>query len=197
MLPRFYSPTSGKILLDNIDIEELKLKNLRENISLVSQDVVLFNDTVAANIAYGTLQSASTEAIEAAAVAAHAMEFINNMPDGMETLIGEDGARLSGGQRQRISIARALLKDSPILILDEATSALDSESEKHVQTALETLMAGRTAIIIAHRLSTVERADRIIVLQEGRIAETGTHQELLDQGGIYHNLHQLQMMPTW
>jgi len=197
MLPRFYSPTSGKILLDNIDIEELKLKNLRSNISLVSQDVVLFNDTVAANIAYGTLQSARTEAIEAAAVAAHAMEFINNMPDGMETLIGEDGARLSGGQRQRISIARALLKDSSILILDEATSSLDSESEKHVQTALETLMAGRTAIIIAHRLSTVERADRIIVLQEGRIAETGTHQELLDQGGIYHNLHQLQMMPTW
>ena len=175
-----------------IDIAELKLASLRSNIALVSQDVVLFNDTVAANIAYGRLSGTGDADIIAAAEAAHAMQFIGEMPQGLETLIGENGMRLSGGQRQRLAIARAFLKNAPVLILDEATSALDSESERHVQEALETLMRNRTTLVIAHRLSTIERADRIVVLDAGRVAEAGKHAELLAAQGIYARLHRLQ-----
>ncbi|MGB5260601.1 MAG: lipid A export permease/ATP-binding protein MsbA [Gammaproteobacteria bacterium] len=192
LLPRFYKPSSGHILLDGMELGDICLRDLRENISLVSQNIVLFNDTVAANIAYGALHDASRQDIVAAADAAHAMEFIRDMPDGLETLIGENGARLSGGQRQRLAIARALLKNAPILILDEATSALDSESEQHVQKAIETLKTGRTSIIIAHRLSTIEHADRIVVMHDGHIIESGSHRELLDQGGAYWRLHNTQ-----
>ncbi|MDP2751750.1 MAG: lipid A export permease/ATP-binding protein MsbA [Rhodocyclaceae bacterium] len=192
LIPRFYAPTRGSIRVDGIDITDLTLASLRANIAAVSQDVVLFNDTVAANIAYGTLANTSPETIEAAARAAHAHEFIAAMPEGYNTLIGENGVQLSGGQRQRLAIARALLKDAPILILDEATSALDTESERHVQAALETLMKGRTTIVIAHRLSTIESADRIVVLKQGRIAEQGTHAELLAKEGTYAHLYRLQ-----
>lgn len=192
LVPRFYHPDSGTITIDGHDIETLSLVGLRRNIALVSQEVALFNDTVAANIAYGQATDASRQAIERAAAAAHALEFIRAMPQGFDTLIGENGVRLSGGQRQRLAIARTILKDAPILILDEATSALDSESEKHVQDALEHLMQGRTTIVIAHRLSTIENADRIVVLDQGEIAEIGTHAELLAKGGIYANLHGIQ-----
>ena len=192
LVPRFYQPTSGRVLLDGTDLQELDLRGLRENISLVSQDIVLFNDTISANIAYGTMRDASVADIRKAAEAAHAMEFIDEMPNGLQTLIGEDGARLSGGQRQRLAIARALLKNAPILIMDEATSALDSESERHVHSAVETLKSGRTSIIIAHRLSTIEHADRIVVLENGRIIESGSHRELLDRGGAYQQLHNSQ-----
>ena len=160
--------------------------------ALVSQDVVLFNDTVAANIAYGPLARASREAIVRAAEAAHAMEFIRNMPQGLDTLVGENGIKLSGGQRQRLAIARALLKDAPILILDEATSALDSESERLVQAALENLMKNRTTIVVAHRLSTIERADRIVVMQMGRVIEMGSHHSLIAKNGAYAQLHRAQ-----
>ena len=192
LLPRFYAPSGGRILVDGHDIRSISLEALRANIALVSQDVVLFNDTVAANIAYGLRTGAAEADIIAAAEAAHAMEFIREMPAGLATLVGENGVRLSGGQRQRLAIARAILKDAPILILDEATSALDSQSERHVQAALETLMQNRTTIVIAHRLSTIEKANRIIVLDKGRIVETGSHTELLTHNGIYANLYRIQ-----
>ena len=192
LVPRFYTPTGGRITLDGHDINDLTLASLRANIALVSQEVVLFNDTLAANIAYGQMREVPEGEIVAAAQAAHAMEFINEWPEGMSTLVGERGVKLSGGQRQRIAIARAILKDAPILILDEATSALDSESERHVQAALETLMRGRTTLVIAHRLSTIEKADRIVVLQKGGIVEIGTHRELLAREGVYAQLHRTQ-----
>jgi len=192
LLPRFYHPQSGRISLDGHDLETLRLESLRRQISLVSQSVVLFNDTVAANIAYGRAEQVSREDIERAAQAAHAMEFIRALPQGLDTEIGENGAKLSGGQRQRLAIARAILKDAPVLLLDEATSALDTESERAVQAALEALMRGRTTIVIAHRLSTIEKADRIVVLAEGRVVEAGTHQQLLARGGMYAGLHRLQ-----
>jgi subfamily B ATP-binding cassette protein MsbA len=192
LVPRFYQPTGGRILLDGQDIAGLKLAALRANIALVSQDVVLFNDTVAANIAYGAMNQSSRADIIAAAEAAHAMEFIQQMPNGLDTMVGENGVKLSGGQRQRLAIARALLKNAPVLILDEATSALDTESERHVQAALEVLMRGRTTIVIAHRLSTIENAHRIVVLDGGRIAESGAHAELLARGGKYAQLYRNQ-----
>jgi subfamily B ATP-binding cassette protein MsbA len=192
LVPRFYHPDCGYIAIDGHDVEALSLASLRRNIALVSQEVALFNDTVAANIAYGQSAGAGSQAIERAAEAAHALEFIRAMPQGFDTLIGENGVRLSGGQRQRLAIARTVLKDAPILILDEATSALDSESEKHVQAALEELMRGRTTIVIAHRLSTIENADRIVVLDRGGIAEIGTHAELLAKRGIYAKLYGIQ-----
>jgi len=196
LVPRFYTPTGGRILLDGHDISDLKLAALRANIALVSQDVVLFNDTVAANIAYGVMNKLSREEIIAAAEAAHAMEFIKQMPNGLDTMVGENGVKLSGGQRQRLAIARALLKNAPVLILDEATSALDTESERHVQAALEVLMRGRTTLVIAHRLSTIEKAHRIVVLDGGRIAETGTHAELLAREGKYAQLYRNQFLAT-
>jgi len=192
LLPRFYAPDSGQILLDGVDIATLRLASLRANIALVSQDIVLFNDTVAANIAYGRLAGTSRTDVAQAAEAAHAMQFIREMTEGLDTVIGENGVRLSGGQRQRLAIARAFLKNSPVLILDEATSALDSESERHIQEALETLMKGRATLVIAHRLSTIERADRIVVLDAGGVSETGRHAELLAASGIYAKLYRLQ-----
>jgi subfamily B ATP-binding cassette protein MsbA len=184
------------VTVDGHDLEALTLESLRRQISLVSQNVVLFNDTIANNIAYGRAESVGREAIAAAARAAHATEFIESLPQGLDTEIGENGARLSGGQRQRVAIARAILKDAPILLLDEATSALDTESERVVQAALESLMRGRTTIVIAHRLSTIEKADRIVVMSQGRIVEVGTHRELLDRAGVYAGLHRLQFAAT-
>ena len=192
LVPRFYTATGGAIRLDGYNLTELTLASLRANIALVSQEVVLFNDTISANIAYGQMRVVSEAEVIAAATAAHAMEFIREWPEGLDTLVGERGVKLSGGQRQRIAIARAILKDAPVLILDEATSALDSESERHVQAALETLMRGRTTLVIAHRLSTIEKADRIVVLQKGEIAEMGTHAELLAKNGVYAQLHRVQ-----
>jgi subfamily B ATP-binding cassette protein MsbA len=196
MVPRFYHPTRGRVMLDGHDVATLTLASLRANIALVSQDVVLFNDTVAANIAYGMMNGATEREVVSAAEAAHAMDFIREMPQGLATLVGENGVKLSGGQRQRLAIARALLKNAPVLVLDEATSALDTESERHVQAALEALMRGRTTIVIAHRLSTVEKANRIVALDRGRIAETGTHRDLLARGGIYDKLYRIQFAPT-
>ncbi len=193
LLPRFYLADSGRILIDGVDIRHYRLAALRRQIALVSQDVVLFNDTVARNIAYGMLEDTSRERIVAAAEAAHAMEFIERLPQGLDTLVGEDGALLSGGQRQRLAIARALLKDAPILILDEATSALDAESELMIRQATARLMEGRTTLVIAHRLATVERADQVIVLDHGRIVESGSHDQLLQkEQGLYRYLHRLQ-----
>jgi ATP-binding cassette, subfamily B, bacterial MsbA len=192
MLPRFYHATGGEIRVDGLPLEKITLESLRDNIALVSQEVVLFNDTIAANIAYGSRRDSSVESIRAAAIAAHALEFIEKLPDGFDTLVGEHGVKLSGGQRQRLAIARAILKNSPILILDEATSALDTESERHVQAALDELMRGRTTLVIAHRLSTIERADRILVLSQGKVIESGSHAELLAKEGAYSRLHSLQ-----
>jgi subfamily B ATP-binding cassette protein MsbA len=192
LVPRFYELSDGQIRIDGQDIHDVTLASLRANIALVSQEVVLFNDTIAANIAYGQMREVPESEIVAAATAAHAMEFIEDMPQGLNTLVGEKGVRLSGGQRQRIAIARAILKNAPILILDEATSALDSESERHVQAALEILMRGRTTLVIAHRLSTIEKADRIVVLSKGQVVEAGTHAELLAKEGAYAQLHRTQ-----
>ena len=192
LLNRFYNPQQGEILLDGHNISEYRLDDLRNQIATVSQDVVLFNDTVAHNIRFGSLDTISEEKIIQAAQAAHAMEFIDNLSAGIHTPIGDQGSLLSGGQRQRISIARAILKNAPILILDEATSALDSESEKAVQEALRQLSMNRTSIIIAHRLATVERADRIFVLDDGALVDSGTHNELLGKGGLYADLYALQ-----
>ena len=192
LLPQFYLPSSGAIYYDDNEICELNLESLRKNISYVSQDVVLFNDTVRNNIAYGELSDKSDDVISAAADAACALEFINEMPEGMSTFIGEDGTRLSGGQRQRLAIARALLKDARLLILDEATSSLDSHSERHIQLALENVRKGRTCLIIAHRLSTIENADRIVVLDKGRVVEQGKHKDLLALNNYYYMLYQSQ-----
>ena len=192
LLPRLYELQSGEIRLDGIPIHDLRLADLRANIAYVGQDIVLFNDTVAANIAYGAGFQASEAELLQAAEHAHALEFIRELPEGLQTLIGENGARLSGGQRQRLAIARALLKNAPILILDEATSALDTQSERKVQQALETLRRGRTAFVIAHRLSTIESADRIVVLDRGRLVEIGTHGELLARNGLYAGLYRMQ-----
>jgi len=189
LLARFLNPEQGRISIDGVALDQYRLLALRRQLALVSQQIVLFNDSVARNIAYGDLRRHSQPAIESAARAAHAWEFIETLPQGLETPIGERGAALSGGQRQRLAIARALLKDAPILILDEATSALDNASERLVQQALRTAMSGRTTIVIAHRLSTVEQADRIVVMDEGRIVEQGSHQALLARGGIYAQLY--------
>ena len=190
LLPRFYEPQQGFILLDGIDIRALELKNLRSQFSLVSQDIILFNDSIFNNIAYGALRHASEAEVIAAAKAAHAWEFIQQLPQGLQNEIGDRGVRLSGGQRQRIAIARAILKNAPILLLDEATSALDTESEQHVQAALDALMQNRTSIVIAHRLSTIENADRILVMEQGKIVEFGSHHDLLKQNGYYSKLYQ-------
>lgn len=189
LLARFYPLQRGAILLDDVPIQDYRLDNLRRQLAMVSQDPVLFNDTVYNNVAYGDLASASREAVEAACESAHAMEFIRQLPDGLDTRLGDDGGGLSGGQRQRLAIARAILKDAPLLILDEATSALDNESEHRIQRALETIMHNRTTIVIAHRLSTVEHADRIVVMDGGRIVAEGSHQALLEEGGLYAQLY--------
>jgi len=193
LLPRFYTDYAGSITLDGHELADYALDNLRSHISLVSQNVVLFNDTVAGNIAYGALAGAPREAIVEAAREAHALEFIERLPEGLDTLVGENGTLLSGGQRQRLAIARALLKDAPVLILDEATSALDSESERVIQDALAEVMKHRTTLVIAHRLSTIENADQVIVLDHGRVVEQGTHADLLALDGVYARLHRTQL----
>ena len=191
LIPRFFEPTKGRITLDRIDIKDVRIKSLRNLMGIVTQETILFNDTISGNIAYGQKEVKSSK-IHAAAEAANAKEFIDALPQGFNTVIGEKGVRLSGGQRQRLAIARALLKDPPILILDEATSSLDTESEKYVQEAIDNLMKDRTVLVIAHRLSTIVNADRIIVLENGKIIESGTHTELLDKKGIYKNLYDIQ-----
>ncbi len=192
LLPRFGDGWTGQILLDGTPLEQYRLSNLREQIALVNQQVVLFNGTIAQNIAYGAMADCSEAQIEAAAEAAHVMEFVSRLPLGLNTEVGESGLLLSGGQRQRIAIARAILKDAPILILDEATSALDTESERHIQDALDQVIKGRTTLVIAHRLSTVEKADMILVLDQGRIVEQGSHAELIERDGAYAQLHRMQ-----
>ncbi len=192
LIPRFYHHDQGQILLDDLDVEKYRLRNLRQHIALVTQHVTLFNDTVANNIAYGDLAGAPVEDVRKAAEAAYAAEFIEKMPKGYDTLVGENGVLLSGGQRQRLAIARALLKNAPLLILDEATSALDTESERHIQGALDEVMKGRTTLVIAHRLTTIEKADLILVMDQGVIVERGSHAELLAQNGYYARLHAKQ-----
>jgi len=192
LIPRFYDCIEGQILLDDVPISAYSLADLRNQIALVSQQVVLFNATVAENIAYGSLGSVDRNKIIEAAENAHVMEFVSELPEGIDTEVGDEGSQLSGGQRQRIAIARALLKDAPLLIMDEATSALDSESEQHIQNALAALMKGRTTIVIAHRLSTVENADLILVMDSGRIIESGTHRDLLELNQQYAKLHRMQ-----
>ena len=192
LLSGLYKQFSGTIHLDDISIQDYQLKDLRRQFALVSQNVTLFHDTIANNIAYGRFGKVTEKEIIAAAKAAHAMEFIERLPKGLHSLVGENGVLLSGGQRQRIAIARAILKDAPILILDEATSSLDTESERHIQAALEELIKNRTTLVIAHRLSTVEHADHIIVLNEGKIIEMGNHKELLSQAGHYAKLYNMQ-----
>ena len=191
LIPRFFEPTEGSIKLDKIDIKDVRIKSLRKLMGIVTQETILFNDTISGNIAYGQMEIAPRK-IHSAAEAANASEFIDSLPEGYNTVIGEKGVRLSGGQRQRLAIARALLKDPPILILDEATSSLDTESEKYVQEAIDNLMKDRTVLVIAHRLSTIVNADKIIVLDNGEIVESGTHAELLDKNGIYKKLYDIQ-----
>ena len=191
LLPRFHDPDSGVVLLDGVDIRRYRLQDLRNQLALVSQDVMLIDDSIRNNIAFSA-PAASAADVERAAQAAHVLEFASDLPDGLDTVIGERGALLSGGQRQRVAIARAILKNAPVLILDEATSALDAESEHLVQTALASLVEGRTTLVIAHRLTTIERADRIVVMDGGRVVESGTHAELLAAGGVYAALHRMQ-----
>jgi subfamily B ATP-binding cassette protein MsbA len=191
LVPRFFEVSSGRILIDGHDIRDVTLASLRGQIAIVTQQTILFNDTVRNNIAYGEPDRADEDIIEAAS-AAHALDFIRQLPEGFNSIIGESGAKLSGGQQQRISIARALLKNAPILILDEATSSLDTESEREVQKALENLMRNRTTLVIAHRLSTIRNADRIIVMQQGKIIEEGNHEQLLANRGVYEMLHDMQ-----
>ena len=192
LIPRFYHHENGQMLIDGVDVEDYTLRNLRQHIALVNQQVSLFNDTIANNIAYGDLAGTPRENIRKAAEAAYALEFIERLPAGFDTLIGENGVLLSGGQRQRLAIARAILKNAPILILDEATSALDTESERHIQAALDHVTSDRTTLVIAHRLSTIEKADIIMVMEEGRIVERGSHSELLEKNGPYARLHAMQ-----
>ena len=192
LVSRFYPHDTGEILLDGVEINAYELANLRKQLALVNQQVTLFNDTIANNIAYGSLATASRDEITAAATDAYAMEFISKFEQGLDTEIGENGVKLSGGQRQRLALARALLKDAPILILDEATSALDTESERFIQAALQKVMSNRTTLVIAHRLSTIENADVILVMDHGRIVERGSHQELIAKNGAYARLHQMQ-----
>jgi len=196
LLPRFYDVDSGDILIDGTSVSDYSLASLRDNISFVTQDVVLFNDTIGNNLAYGQLRNKTEEEFLAAAEAAHVVEFVNDLPEGFDTMVGDRGVLLSGGQRQRIAIGRALLKNAPVLILDEATSSLDSHSERRIQEALNVLMKDRTTIVIAHRLSTVERADQIIVLDAGRIVESGTHSDLLAANGHYAALYRMQFSDT-
>jgi subfamily B ATP-binding cassette protein MsbA len=192
MLPRFVHPSAGRILVDGIDVRDLTLGSLRSHLSLVSQDVVLFDDTIAVNVGYGALGQASDQQVLDALEAANLHDFVKSLPKGIHTPVGENAARLSGGQRQRLAIARALIKNAPILILDEATSALDNESERQVQASLERLMKGRTTLVIAHRLSTVQNADRIVVLDAGKVVEHGRHEELLAANGLYASLYRMQ-----